>query len=194
MCLDQLARTRDAPVTESDGLARRPERDTLRVATAGSGDATMRMLLFMGLGACVEPFEQQRLELLADQWHAKVTIVDTPGCGYGRARLAGAERRALLRGDFGPVARRMVRGAQAQVPELRRPVTIVGYSLGASIAAAAAAEPGLLKVVQFIAVEPAAMRPRNPLRLLRAAHCEKLALDGYLARNSASMAHPVGIY
>lgn len=163
----------------------------LSVATVGRVDATLRILLFMGLGACVEPFELQRLRLLSEQWCARVSVVDTPGCGYGRTRLSGLEKRALLSGNFAPVARRMVRSAQSHDPQLYRPLTIVGYSLGASIAAAAAAEPGLIQVEQFIVVEPAATRLRNPLRLLRAVQCEELVLDEYLSRNEGALHHPV---
>jgi pimeloyl-ACP methyl ester carboxylesterase len=148
----------------------------------------MKMLLFMGMGACVEPFELQRLTVLAALWRAHVTTVDTPGCGYGNTRLSPRERKALIAGDFTAVAGRMVTAAQTRNPLLRRPITIVGYSLGASIAAAAASVPGLLRVQQFIAVEPAAMRPRNPVSLLRAAQAEETALDSYLKKNCGAIA------
>ena len=157
--------------------------DGLRVAEIGRPRAPVRVLAFMGLRACVEPIEVRRFALLADKWDARITLVDTPGCGHGGARLMHRERIALCRGDFTPVARRMVHAAQRYDDNLgRRPVTIVGYSLGTSLAAAAAADPGLVAVNQMIAVEPVAMG-LNPLRLVHAARSEDRVLASYLANN-----------
>jgi pimeloyl-ACP methyl ester carboxylesterase len=161
------------------------EIDGLRVATLGRSDARRQVLMFMGFLACVEPFELQRFTLLAAEWDAQVTVVDAPGCGYGGARLTRTERRACRRGDFTPVARRIVHVAQAGQHCLRRgPVTVVGYSMGASLAAAAAADPGLLRVSNMILVEPVAMRRWNLLGLLHAVRDEDRVIDEYLDRNS----------
>jgi pimeloyl-ACP methyl ester carboxylesterase len=162
------------------------EVDGQRVATVGRADARRQVLLFMGFLACVEPFELQRFAVLAAEWDAQVTVVDTPGCGYGGARLTKTERRACRRGDFTPIARRMVHSAQLQHHRLRRgPVTVVGYSMGASLAAAAAADPGLLRVSNMILVEPVAMRRWNLLGLLNSVRDEDRVIDEYLDRNVA---------
>jgi pimeloyl-ACP methyl ester carboxylesterase len=143
----------------------------LRVATVGRPEASINVLAFLGLRACVDTFELRRLAVLADAWDARVTAADTPGFGHGRARLNGRDRRGLRRGDFTTLARRLVHAARQHNPDLpRRTVTVVGYSLGASVAAAAAAVPGLIRVRHLVLVEPVATRPRNPLAMWRAAH------------------------
>lgn len=163
-----------------------PDTGTLRVRTLGHPEARRQVLGFMGLRACVEPFELQRFALLATAWDAQVTVVDAPGCGYGGARLTREERRGLRRGDFTAVANRIVRTAQNHHPPLRRgPVAVAGYSMGASLACAAAADPGLLRVDTMILVEPVATRRRNPVRLIRSARSEDAVLDYYLDSNCA---------
>ena len=158
--------------------------DGLRVAIVGDRCAPRQVLIFMGLKACVEPFELQRFALLARSWDAALTVVDAPGCGYSGARLTGRERRALRRGDFTDVARRMVAAAQEVNHRLRRgPVLVAGYSMGASLAAAAAADPGRLRVAAMILVEPVGVRRWNLLSLLRAVRIEDRTIDGYLAHN-----------
>jgi pimeloyl-ACP methyl ester carboxylesterase len=158
--------------------------DGLRTACLGERDSPRQALMFMGIMAWVEPFELQRLALLAQAWNAQVTAVDVPGCGYGGARLTPSQRRELRRGDFAPVARQVVRTAQAHNPRLRRwPVTLVGYSMGASLAAAAAADPGLIRVSNLILVEPVALRRWHVTSLLRSVRSENRVVDEYVDRN-----------
>jgi pimeloyl-ACP methyl ester carboxylesterase len=162
------------------------ETDGLRVVTLGHPDAHRQVLVFMGFLACVEPFELQRFALLCREWDAQITVVDAPGCGYGGARLTRTQRRGLRRGDFTMVARRMVHAAQNHHRPLRRgPVALVGYSMGASLACAAAADPGLLRVDTLILVEPVAMRRWNLARLIGSVRSEDAVLDEYLRDNNA---------
>jgi alpha-beta hydrolase superfamily lysophospholipase len=164
----------------------RAQTDGLRVVTLGRPDAPRQVLVFMGFLAYVEPFELQRFALLCREWDAQITVVDAPGCGYGGARLTRTQRRGLRRGDFTTVARRMVRAAQSHHLPLRRgPVAVVGYSMGASLACAAAADPGLLRVDTLILVEPVAMRRWNLARLIRSVQSEDAVLDEYLHDNNA---------
>lgn len=164
----------------------------LGTASLGQRDSARQVLIFMGIMAWVEPFELQRLELFARAWNARVTVVDVPGCGYGGARLAPSQRRALRRGEFVSVARQMVLTAQAHNPQLRRgPVTVVGYSLGASLAAAAASDPGLMRVKNLLLVEPVALRRRSVSALLRAVYSENRVVDDYVDRNEAIPGHIV---
>lgn len=150
--------------------------DGIRVATAGSSGAQREILLFMGMLASIGPAELHRCALLAAEWNARVTVVDVPGCGRGNARLTKADRSGLRRGDFAPLARRMVRSAQDVNPNLlRRRTFLVGYSLGASLAAAAAADAGLLHVGQLALVEAVALERWNPLNLLRTVRKEDRA-------------------
>ncbi|WP_162625288.1 alpha/beta fold hydrolase [Mycolicibacterium llatzerense] len=157
----------------------------LHVATLGKPEASRQVLLFMGFLACVEPFELQRFAVLAREWDAQVTVVDTPGYGQGGATLAWPERRGLLGGDFTAVARRLVRTAQEVHSRLRHgPVTLVGYSMGASLASAASADPGLVRVADMVLVEPVAIRHWNPIGLIGAVRSEDEVLDDYLVRNA----------
>jgi pimeloyl-ACP methyl ester carboxylesterase len=143
------------------------------------------VLAFMGILACIEPFELQRFRLLCDEWDAQITVVDTPGFGYGGSRLAPAERRGLRRGDFTTVAQRMVQTAQRfHDPLCHKPVTIVGYSMGASVASAAAAHADLPPVRALVLVEPVAMRRWSIPRLVRAVRSEEAALQTCLDDNS----------
>lgn len=158
--------------------------DGLRVVTLSQPSATRQALVFMGIQACLDPFEVQRFAVLAHAWDAAVTVVDTPGYGYGGARLTGAERRGLLRGDFTALARRMVRVAQRHNPRLlTQPVHVTGYSMGASVAAAAAGDAGLLRIDELVLVEPVALRHWHLTSLLRSVRLEDGTVDDYLAHN-----------
>lgn len=162
------------------------EIDGLRVVTLGHHDASRQILLFMGFLACVDRFELQRFDLLCREWDAQITVVDTPGWGYGGARLTRDERRALRRGDFTAVARRMVHAAQQHHAPLRHaPLTVAGYSMGASLACAAAADPGLLRVESMILVEPVAMRRWNLARLVCSVRSEGRVIEDFLDKNNA---------
>lgn len=173
------------------GHVRTSEVDGLRVATVGEatsrdGTSARQVLAFMGIDAFVEPFELQRFSLLAALWDAQLTIVDAPGCGAGGGRLTSAQRRGLYRGDFTRVARRMVHSAQAHHAPLRRgSVSVVGYSMGASIAAAAAADPGLMRVSSLVLVEPVGMRRWGLVTLARSLRSERQFADQYVENNAA---------
>ncbi|WP_157561358.1 alpha/beta fold hydrolase [Mycobacterium sp. E802] len=158
--------------------------DGLRVASIGSCDTRRNVLVLMGLHACVDAFELARAAIFADAWNARVTVADTPGCGHGGAKLSRRDRVELRHGNFTSVARRMVGAVCDFEPRIRqRPITVLGYSLGTSIAAAAAADPGLLQVQHMVMIEPVATRTRNPLRLMRAVRAEDAFTSGYLMRN-----------
>jgi pimeloyl-ACP methyl ester carboxylesterase len=158
--------------------------DGLRVVTVGADSARRHVLAFMGLSACIEQFELQRFTLLARAWNAQLTAVDVPGYGYGKARLTKTERRALRRGDFTAVARRMVHIAQQHNPALRQDaVTVVGYSIGSSLACAAAADPGLLRITDMLLVEPVALRRWSLPRLVRSVRSENTVINDYLENN-----------
>lgn len=160
--------------------------ELLRTATVGRPDARHQVLAFMGILACIEPFELQRFRLLCDEWDAQITLVDTPGYGYGGGRLAPAERRGLRRGDFTTLAQRMVQAAQRfHDPLCHKSVTIVGYSMGASLASAAAAHADLPPVRALVLVEPVAIRRWSIPRLICAVRSEESALQICLDDNSA---------
>jgi pimeloyl-ACP methyl ester carboxylesterase len=150
----------------------------------GEPSARRKILAFMGFRAYVEPFELQRFRLLAELWDAQITVVDIPGCGYGRGKLRPHERRPLVRGDFSAVARRMVAAAQQHHPALRTaPVTVLGYSLGASLAASAAGHR-MIPTDCVVLVEPVSIRRWPVWRLLAAVHAENAKIDQFVARNA----------
>ncbi len=167
-------------------LYTRHDVDGVHVAMVGEPDAPRKVLLFMGMRACIDPIEMRRCALLAEQWGARIIVSDLPGCGLGASRLTKQDRVALRRGRFHSISRRMVRSAQEVNPLLRQtPTTVVGYSLGASLAAAAAADAGLLNVDQLLLVEPVAVRRRNPLQLLRVVHVEDRATPAAVEQPSS---------
>lgn len=158
--------------------------DDVHLAMVGKPSARRQVLAFMGFLAFIEPFELQRFRLLADLWDAQITVVEFPGCGYGWAKLRTRERRRLVSGDFCAVARRMVAAAQQHHPGLRTaPVTVLGYSLGSSVAASAAGH-GMLPTDCVVLVEPVSIRRWPVWRLLAAVHAENAKIAHFVARNA----------
>lgn len=168
--------------------------DGLRVITLGARASSRQTLSFMGIRACLTPFEVHRFAVLARVWDSAVTVVDTPGCGYGGATMTTHQRRALLSGDFTPVAQRMIAAAQQHNPRLSdQSVSLTGYSMGASLAAAAAASSKTLQVEHLILIEPVALRRWHLPSLLQSVRLEDRLIDGYLADNNeaaGSAPHP----
>lgn len=156
----------------------------LRVATVGCPDAKLQALVFMGIRAQLDDFELHRAEALASAWQAQVTVVDVPGNGHCYGRLTSAERTQLRIGRFDAVADRMVAAAVAHQPSLTRsPVVALGYSLGASLATAATAQPNMLRISRLILVEPVATRRWRTSELLRSVHAEQPHIETHLRRN-----------
>ena len=155
----------------------------LRVATAGCPDASVQAMVFMGIRAKLDAFELQRAELLASAWQAQVTVVDIPGNGHGYARLSPAERAQLRAGRFDAVADRMIAAALTHHPRLARaPIVALGYSMGASLATAAAALPSALHIDRLVLVEPVATRRWGAAELLRSVFAEPPLIGADLDR------------
>ena len=141
----------------------------------------------MGFGACLEPFELWRFAGVAATLSARLLVVETPGCGYTPARLLGRERVALLRGDFRPLAARMLAAAVAVDRDSghQRAMGVLGYSMGASLAAAmaAGASGGPQVIDAVVLVEPVANRRWSPQALVAAKRAEARLVGEYLAAN-----------
>jgi pimeloyl-ACP methyl ester carboxylesterase len=144
----------------------------------------------MGYGACLDPFELQRFGVLACALEARLIVVETPGCSYLPSRLLGGERRALLRADYGPVSARMLAAALSvgQTDRQDRRLGVMGYSLGASVAAAMArvANRGITEPValeSIVLIEPVANRAWRVPQLLAGMRTEDKLIDGYLKTN-----------
>jgi pimeloyl-ACP methyl ester carboxylesterase len=153
-------------------------------------DPERAFVVAMGYGACLDPFELQRFGVLARALQARLLVVETPGCSFTPTALQRPERRALLRADYGPVAARMLAAALSvdHTRRAERPVGVIGYSLGASIAAAMVRVANTqfqsrVALESLVLVEPVANRPWSGPQLLAAMRAEDMLIDGNLKTN-----------
>jgi hypothetical protein len=142
------------------------------------------LIVALGFQACVDPFELQRFRLIAERLHARLVVVETPGFGSARSRLLPGERAALRRGDFVPMARRMLKAALTVTDT---PNGLIGYSLGTSTVAAMAAvanasQPGP-RLGTLVLVEPVAVRPWRLNGLVSAVRWEDRWVPQHVAEN-----------
>ncbi|MER6562755.1 hypothetical protein ABT300_34500 [Streptomyces sp. NPDC001027] len=144
-----------------------------------------------GFLAFVEPFEMQRFRLMAAVLRARLVVVETPGAGFAASRLLPEERRALLRGDFRAAARRMLRAATEITGSdggTRGGPGVLGYSLGASFAAAMAAVSGTPEtgppVETVVLVEPVAVQRWSAAALVAAVRRENRLIGPCLAETA----------
>jgi pimeloyl-ACP methyl ester carboxylesterase len=145
------------------------------------------LIVALGFHACVDPFELQRFRLIAERLHARLVVVETPGFGSARSRLLPGERAALRRGDFVPMARRMLKAALTVTDT---PNGLIGYSLGTSTAAAMAAVANASSTIEFgprlgtlVLVEPVAVRPWRLNGLVSAVRWEDRWIPQHVAEN-----------
>jgi len=142
------------------------------------------LIVALGFHACVDQFELQRFRLIAERLHARLVVVETPGFGCARSRLLPGERTALYRGDFVPMARRMLKAALTVTDT---PNGLIGYSLGTSTVAAMAAvanasQPGP-RLGILVLVEPVAVCPWGLNGLVLAARWEDRWIPQHVAEN-----------
>lgn len=148
-------------------------------------DATF--VVIQGFRSWLEPFELQRFDVIARILHARLVIVELPGFGGRGSRLRSAERRALLRGEFGPVAARMFDAVRRHLGPADRNVSLsfLGYSMGASVATAMAnvAARQRYNVDYLVLVEPVALRRWSIRGLINATIRENRWIEDYIAQN-----------
>lgn len=159
------------------GAPREGVSEGLKWGAVGDDDAERLCVAFMGYGGWLEPFEYGLFTRLAQQLAARIVIVESPGLGAAGTRLSPGERAALLGGSFVPVGRRMLRSALAGLRAVGtdpdQGIHILGYSMGASVAAAAtSAATNDLTVRTLTLVEPIAIKAWVPWRLLKASSDE----------------------
>ncbi len=151
-----------------------------------TGDQTI--IVAQGFKSWIETFELQRFQLIARTLRARLVIAETPGLGAVGSRLLPGERRALVAGDFGPVATRMFAAAVAELDgESDLTLSFLGYSMGASIVTTMmknAAAQGWA-VNSLVLVEPVTLQKWKILPLIAAASREARWTAEYLATNNA---------
>ncbi len=139
---------------------------------------------FLGHSAVLDAYELQRFRLLAKLTASRFVVVETPGCGTRPTRLLPDERCALLQSDLAPLATRMDVAAVTAIGSASH--TILGYSLGASLAAAAV--PGRRESgtspCEVVLVEPVGIRRWSAAGLYQAARAEDRLIDPYLAETA----------
>lgn len=158
--------------------------DGVRVSTVEAHQPVRTCIAAMGFGAWLEPFEDQRFLLVAQRLRARVVVVETPGLGETPSHATGRERLALLHGDYGPLARRMLRSALAVTGGEDEETHLLGYSMGASVAAEMAAAGLVAKPASLTLVEPVAAQAWNPVELGRAVLHEGAVVDRYLSETA----------
>lgn len=179
---------------ESSGEADPVVRAGLLDGRDTSGGRTV--IAAQGFGAWLDPFEIHRFALIARVLRARIVVVETPGFGPAGSRLLRSERRALRAGDFSPLAKRMFRTAMDLVDDVDDGrLSFLGYSLGASLAAAmaTAATAQGWTVDELILVEPVGLRSWALPQLLNAAISESRWDTNYLSMNIAAISDPVEI-
>lgn len=142
------------------------------------------LITALGFHACIDPFELQRFQLIAERLQARLVVVDTPGFGHAKSRLLPRERAALRHGDFTPLAHRMLTTA---LTVDAAPSGVLGYSMGASTAAAMAAVARTSghgpRLGRLVLVEPVAICPWSLDALISAVRWEDSQIMFYVAEN-----------
>jgi len=161
------------------------------IADGRRGGRGPTVIVTLGFLACVEPFEMQRFQMIADLAGARLAVVETPGFGYARSRLLPDEYRCLRRGDFTAVGRRMLSAVRIAIGEDTDtgPIGLLGYSLGSSTGAALARVantevPGPW-IDTVVLVEPVALRRWSAGRLVSAMLRENRHVQPYLDETAA---------
>lgn len=144
-------------------------------------------VVVQGFQSWIETFEMQRFQLIARTLRARLIIVEVPGFGVAGSRLLPSERRALLAGDFAPLATRMFEAATSMLGDDDRdePVSFLGYSMGASLASAMAtvAATRHRDVDVLVLVEPVALHRWKLRELVAATRREDRWIADYVATN-----------
>ena len=154
-------------------------------ARASARDRTF--VVVQGFRSWVELFEMQRFQLIARELSARLVVVEVPGFGVAGSRLSSAERRALLGGNFGPLAERMFAAADwVLTGDDWGPTSFLGYSMGASIVGAMAkAVTKAVTVDEVVLVEPVALSRWRLRDLIAATRREDRWIADYVATNDA---------
>lgn len=179
----------DSLVTWSSQLCQREDDPDSRVLVATvdarRGRRGRTFLAAQGFRSWIEPFEMQRFQLIAAELRARIVVVETPGFGGAGTRLTGRERRALRVGDFRPLGQRMATAGISALDDGPDALSFLGYSMGASVAAAmaqAAAAQGCT-VSELVVVDPVILGRTGLRPLIAATLRENRCEASYLATN-----------
>lgn len=168
-------------------MGRPASRILVAVTDGRTAPAGPTFIVAQGFQSWIETFEMQRFQLIARELGARLVVVEAPGFGVAGSRLAWAEQRALVAGDFRPLAARMLEAAHAAVPDIRvgDALSFLGYSMGASLATAmakVAVAHGWLPD-DLVLVEPVAVRRWRWWDLLLATYREDRWISTYVGEN-----------
>lgn len=157
------------------------------VTVIDGGNAQPTLVSTLGAFSRLDPFETDRYQRLAALQERRIAIVETPGWTKGTKldRIARAELRA---GRFTSIGRAMGESAATVVGlEPGSEASVLGYSLGCSTATAMAAwfvDRGI-RLRHLTLVEPVALTPRTPSRLVAVNTWEGLFSARHLRENRA---------
>jgi hypothetical protein len=184
MCTDRLPAW-STRVYERTGEGR--SRVLVAVTDARSRGGGATFVVAQGFLSWIEEFEMQRFQWIARILGARVIIVEVPGFGVAGSRLLPRERRALLSGDFGRLAARMLEAALSTIDGADHdgPLSFLGYSMGASVAtgmAKVAAVEGR-PVENLVLVEPVGLQRWKLRDLVAATRREDRWIADYVAAN-----------
>lgn len=163
---------------------------TVDSRTAESGETMVQMLAWSGYTA--RPDEIDRSRIIADTLSTRLISVDNLGVGEGTSRIPSDIRRELQHGDFESVSR-LQWEALMQDETVRNlgNLSVIGYSLGAGMAASfAATAPEGIHIDRLFLWETVGVR-RQPVTMLTAKFgVEALKWNRYFPENPEWMHRP----
>lgn len=127
-------------------------------------EVTSPLVATLGIIAHLDSFEVTRFQLLSQLLSRPVIALETPGWMLRRGALPSPIRNELRRGHFARFADLLTRSLLELDPQLiRRGPSVLGYSLGASTAAALAADLAAhgARLRGLTLVEPVAIRKQS---------------------------------
>lgn len=125
--------------------------------------------------------------MLAERLNSPITVVETPGFGMQPASLTATQRIGLAAGRADSLAR-VIASSVLDVSTGQRPYALLGYSLGASVAAAAAGEiarsGGARQPRAIVLIDPPGVTRWRLHRFVRANQADARHVDAVIAANS----------
>lgn len=145
------------------------------------------MFAFQGFRACIEAFEMQRFTGPAERLNSPLTVVEAPGFGIEPTGLTVGQSVGLVAGR----AERLASVVASHVESSSRgpaPYALLGYSLGASIAAAVAGQiaqrDGAAQPEAIVLIDPPGVTRWNLRAFVRANQEDASYVDAVIVANA----------